>query len=63
MADADIVILNEATFERHVAQLAGKKLILLQSDAAASLATCKAPKRRAFRSVSPRAQSLRRFLS
>ena len=46
-AGADIVILNELAYERHGEQLAGKKLILLQSDISASLAVCEAPKRQA----------------
>ena len=43
VAGADIVMLNELAYERHREQLQDKRLILLTSDASASLSTCEPP--------------------
>lgn len=43
IAAADIVILNELAYERHGGQLQDKRLILLTSDASATLSTCEPP--------------------
>ena len=43
VAAADIVILNELAYERHREQLQDKRLILLTSDASATLSTCEPP--------------------
>ena len=43
VAAADIVVLNELAYERHQEQLQDKRLILLTSDASATLSTCDAP--------------------
>ena len=43
VAAADIVMLNELAYERHREQLQDKRLILLTSDASATLSTCEPP--------------------
>ena len=43
VAAADIVVLNELAYERHREQLQDKRLILLTSDASATLSTCEPP--------------------
>jgi len=43
VAAADIVMLNELAYERHREQLQDKRLILLASDASATLSICEPP--------------------